>query len=159
VSLIDLSPTIAALAGVRFAKPIDGRDLSPLFRGEAFPRDAVFAEYKDKIDAILTDRYHYIHNPSRYVPQGIPFPTRAQRQNPAFATKPRFTVGAQELYDMHDDPLEQDDLSDFEYKTVEKLAVRIAAFRKNRPWLAPRRITSAERKRELQIQGYVEPDE
>lgn len=47
VSLIDVAPTVTALAGARTPRSYEGRDLGPLLRGEAAPgwRDVITAEF------------------------------------------------------------------------------------------------------------------
>ena len=87
VSLIDLFPTAAALAGSELPRSVQGRDLSDLLsgkrqEGKAF-RDAIFVE-SGGIKAVRTDRYKYLYDHSN---------------------------GLEELYDLSEDPDELHDLA------------------------------------------------
>jgi arylsulfatase A-like enzyme len=157
VSLVDVAPTLCALLNLSLPQPVDGTDLTVLFRGEPLARTRVFTEYADKIHGVLTERYHYIHNPEGFTPQAIPFPTPEERRlRPELSTAPRFRVRRRELYDILDDPLEQYDLADMEQQTWRPLVDEIEAFRTGRKAVVPLRITDKEKLEALKRMGYVE---
>ncbi len=87
VSLVDLLPTVANLAGAPIPRFVQGHDLAPLLKGAAGEgkgwRDAVFSESHD-VKAVRTARYKYLYN---------------QR------------LGIEELYDLDNDPHEQHDIA------------------------------------------------
>jgi len=156
VSLVDVAPTAAAVLGVRLRNPTDGIDLSPLFRGEEIPRTRVFSEYADKIYGVLTERYHYIHNPRNFAPYGEPFPSPEERRaDPDLRRLPRFTVKSRELYDILEDPLEQDELSELETGTCRRLEKEIRGYLAGRKPLEPLRVTGEAALAELSRLGYV----
>ncbi len=62
--LFDIFPTVLARAGIAPVPGIDGRDLSPIWRGEIDGvRDSVFLAYMDEMRAIRDDRYKLIRYP------------------------------------------------------------------------------------------------
>jgi len=157
VSLLDVAPTAASYLGLRFSKPLDGVNLRGLFEGRPLGRKAVAAEYADKIDAVLTDRYHAIYNPTRFSPYGGPFPSpEERRRDPRLAALPRFVVQERELYDMQEDPLEQENLASVERRLWKRLRARITAFRKAHPFRRPLRVGSGAALRVLRQLGYIQ---
>ena len=65
VSLVDLLPTVAAIAGAPIPRFVQGRDLAPLFADPATGatgwRSAVFSETRE-IKAVRTERHKYLYN-------------------------------------------------------------------------------------------------
>ncbi|MCG8590283.1 MAG: sulfatase-like hydrolase/transferase [Proteobacteria bacterium] len=62
-SLIDVFPTVLALAGLEVPDVVQGRDLSPLLRGEAAPRREILAELrlpKRQLRALRSNREKFI---------------------------------------------------------------------------------------------------
>jgi N-acetylglucosamine-6-sulfatase len=95
VQIIDIAPTVLALAGIADTVPRQGRSLVPLLEGAAVPwRSSILLEYyTDQVfprmltmeyQAVRTERYKYIH----------------------YLELP----GADELYDLQTDPFEMDNL-------------------------------------------------
>lgn len=62
--LFDVFPTVLALAKIAPVPDIDGRDLSPIWRGEeAKVRDSIFLAYMDEMRAVRDSRYKLIRYP------------------------------------------------------------------------------------------------
>ena len=157
VSLVDIAPTIASFIGVSFSSKIDGRDLRPLFEGKNFFRKEVMAEYGTKITSVITQRYHAIYNPERFSPYGGPFPSpEERRRDPRLARIPRFVVKERELYDILEDPLEQEDIAQIELSQWKELSKSIFAFRKTHPFRRPLRVGSQAALRVLADLGYIQ---
>lgn len=119
VSNVDVVPTILDLLDEPVPERIEGRSFLPLLTDkEYFPRDQVFAEmtWHDRynpVRAIRTDEYKYIrsfwHLPSVYLTNDV-FVSKAGRE-----VREDLNSGQrpyEELYDLDDDPYEQDDLAD-----------------------------------------------
>ncbi len=85
VSLVDILPTVAGLAGAPVPASVQGRDLAPLLRGDpgAGWRDAVFSE-SGHVKAVRTARHKYLYN---------------------------HRLGIDELYDLETDPGELRDIA------------------------------------------------
>jgi arylsulfatase A-like enzyme len=109
----DLVPTIAELAGIAPLEPVDGTDLSPIWRGERDSvRDAVFLAYEDCQRAVVEPQWKLI----RY-----PF------------------IGYTQLFDLANDPYEMQNLADIpEYADrVDALMERLAQEQKRYGDTAP----------------------
>ena len=62
--LLDVFPTLCALLGVRAPGDLDGRDLSPIWKGEKTKvRDAVFTSFRDLMKAVRDERWKLIRYP------------------------------------------------------------------------------------------------
>lgn len=62
--LLDIFPTLASLTGVPLPGRLDGKDLSPLWRGEASQvRDSVFLGFTDVMRSVRDERYKLIVYP------------------------------------------------------------------------------------------------
>jgi choline-sulfatase len=84
-SNIDVLPTILAMADVEVPDSVEGRDMSPTFAGHTI-QDCVYSEYYHSLDPcrmVRDERYKYIHTEEDIC----------------------------ELYDLHNDPLEQINLA------------------------------------------------
>ena len=73
-SLLDLAPTLCALAGAPVPAGMDGSDMSPLLRrGVRTPRGPVFLFYNEWLNAMRSDRWklhvRYGNNTRTYMPQ------------------------------------------------------------------------------------------
>ncbi|MFW6261665.1 MAG: sulfatase, partial [Spirochaetota bacterium] len=82
VGLIDLNPTLCELAGLDAQPGIDAQSFAPLLRGETQRhRDSVYITLR-RFQAVVTDRYKFVNNYN----------------------------DLDEVYDLHDDPQELDNL-------------------------------------------------
>jgi arylsulfatase A-like enzyme len=62
--LFDIFPTVLAQVGIKVAPNLDGRDLSPIWRGErGTVRESIFLAYMDEMRAIRDERYKLIRYP------------------------------------------------------------------------------------------------
>ncbi len=62
--LLDIFPTVASLAGITAPEGIDGRDLSPIWRGEANGvRDSVFLAFMNQMRSIRVGKYKMTRYP------------------------------------------------------------------------------------------------
>ena len=62
--LLDIFPTLCALAGVEVANGTDGYDLAPVWRGETDSvRDSIFTSFRDVMRAVRDDRWKLIRYP------------------------------------------------------------------------------------------------
>ncbi len=85
VYLRDLFPTLCDLAGLTAVADVDGKSLVPILRGEnEAVRDHVIGYFRDSQRMIRTERWKFVDYPQ---------------------------VGRQQLFDLHSDPLEMNDLS------------------------------------------------
>ncbi len=88
-SQVDLLPTLCELTGVAAPQSLQGKSLAPLLRGEAFEREANFAEY---------------HSKQRWAN-----PIRSVRTNRWKLNV--YLSGERELYDLENDPHETRNLA------------------------------------------------
>jgi arylsulfatase A-like enzyme len=107
VSTIDIFPTALAAAGGKPAG-VDGKDLAPLLRGEAFPARDLF--------------WHYPH----YGNQGG-FPGGAIRSG-NWKLVENYEDGRTSLYDLADDPGERKDLADDQKERVAEMKAKLHAW-------------------------------
>ena len=62
--LLDIFPTLCAVAGVEVPDGTDGHDLSPVWRGETDSvRDSIFTSFRDVMRAVRDDRWKLIRYP------------------------------------------------------------------------------------------------
>jgi uncharacterized sulfatase len=106
-SLLDLTPTLCALAGAPVPAAMDGWDMSPLLRrGTRTPRGPVFLFYNQWLNAMRSDRWklhvRYGNNTRTYMPQ---------------------------LYDVHADPREAYNLAEYRPALVAALQPQLEAVR------------------------------
>lgn len=101
ISSIDLFPTIATAADIKFEHPIDGVDLGPALKGEALKKRSLF--------------WHYPH----YSNQGG-FPGGAVRQGD-FKLVERYEDGRVHLYNLKDDIGETKDLAESKPEQVKQM--------------------------------------
>jgi arylsulfatase A-like enzyme len=108
ISSVDMLPTFAALAGAELptGQPIDGSDLSPLFRGGKIPERALFWHYP----LYLEGPGHTIDLPNgkTYSWRGVP--ASAMRRGD-FKLKEYFEDNSIALYNIRQDPGEQNNLA------------------------------------------------
>lgn len=107
VTTIDIFPTVVAAAG-QTASGLDGRDLSPLLRGQPFPERDLF--------------WHYPH----YSNQGG-FPGGAIRSG-AWKLLENYEDGSVSLYDLEKDPGEKNDLAAQEQVRAREMRQRLHAW-------------------------------
>jgi len=117
VSSVDVLPTVLEAAGLDPPEGVQGRSFLPLLRGEAYmERTAVYAEktyhsYYDPMRAIRTERFKLIRNFETTFRVEVPGDVQ---DGPIFRSSVERYHGAQhplaELYDLHEDPLEQHNL-------------------------------------------------
>jgi arylsulfatase A-like enzyme/tetratricopeptide (TPR) repeat protein len=136
VRLVDLAPTLLALAGAEPLTQIEGRDLMPLVRGEGDDERVAYVETLatqirmgwSPLLGLRTDRYKYIRAP-----------------------RP-------ELYDLHDDPDEELNVAPLQPERVAELdralELRVA---RSRP-VVPDAELSTEDRRRLESLGYLVPE-
>lgn len=94
---IDLAPTILALAGIKPPATMQGRDLSPLIRGEALPwRDSFFYEHT------------YDTNPPR---SPIAQSEGLRTSDWKYIRYPKTDPVFEQLFDLKNDPLERNNLA------------------------------------------------
>jgi choline-sulfatase len=137
VETIDLFPTLMTLMGLPIPSPVQGHDLSPLFRDEpgAQGRDNVFSEYLDSEEAMIrTGRYKLVVGAGQH------------------DRKDGFTTGrapegrSVRLYDLHTDPDENVDLAhepSMQTRVVELKRLMLERFRETwREGLARPRATN-----------------
>jgi arylsulfatase A-like enzyme len=117
-SLVDLMPTLLDLAGVDGPDRMHGRSFAPLIRGQTHqPRDAIFAQityhdYYDPLRAIRTDRHKLIVSFVFNRAFMDPSQTWIRATCPVVPADPVDTRHELvELYDLHPDPLEHDNLA------------------------------------------------
>lgn len=118
IANVDALPTMLEAAGVPLPHNLQGRSLLPLIQGHSYePRDAVYAEktwhsYYDPMRALRTDRYKLIWNFESAFAVEVPADVQ---QGAIFRSSPRAYSGdrtqALELYDLHEDPLEGNNLA------------------------------------------------
>ena len=118
VSNVDVLPTLLEAAGAPIPENIQGRSFLPLLRGEPYEsKDAVFAEktfhsYYDPRRCVRTTRFKLIRNFDASfgteVPGDIQQGPIFRAHSELYSTMPAPPV---ELYDLRDDPLEEDNLA------------------------------------------------
>ncbi|HEU4489001.1 MAG TPA: sulfatase, partial [Actinomycetota bacterium] len=118
IANVDALPTVLEAAGVPLPHNLQGRSLLPLLQGHTYePRKAVYAEktwhsYYDPMRALRTDRYKLIWNFESAFAVEVPADVQ---QGAIFRSSPRTysrdRAHALELYDLHQDPLEANNLA------------------------------------------------
>lgn len=143
ISNVDMTPTLLDLLGIPCRKDIHGRSFRPLLDGGDYqPNEAVFAEktyhtYYDPMRAIRTDRWKLIANfTNTPVIQMSPDLENNAKSYPEIAMAlpadhraPRQPL---ELYDLHADPHELENLAE----SPEHTATRDDLVRRLRQWMA-----------------------
>lgn len=117
---IDLMPTLLEAAGADIPEEIDGHSFLPLIAGDDYqPRESFFCEltWHDRyhpMRGIRTNKYKYIRNfekgPKVYLPLDIHQTLAGQDVRDEYYVPNT----EEELYDLHNDPLEQINLADDE---------------------------------------------
>lgn len=116
--LLDIFPTLCAMVGVDAPEGLDGRDLSPVWRGEsAGSRDSLFTSFRDLMKAVRDDRWKLIRYPrinhaQLFDLQADPHETRNLASDPAQSGRvARMTETMREWQRAvgDDDPLRRDD--------------------------------------------------
>jgi arylsulfatase A-like enzyme len=111
VSLVDVAPTLLALAGAPIPPGLDGVDLAPLWRGEvAAVRDSALSEVEAG-------------------PQGGQGSVAALRDE-HYKLIERMPGGQRQLFDLRDDPAEIKDISRREPRVVKRLLKELRARRR-----------------------------
>jgi len=141
-SLVDLSPTILGLLGLPVPPSFQGHDLLPggQVPGLTEPR-ALFSETNGRIYGVQRDGWRLVLNPGGE-PPGAPGGV--------------YPIEEVELYDLRQDPDEQENLADRQPETVKALAAEIQEWR-DRTHLGeiPSQEMDPERLEELRALGYV----
>lgn len=110
VSLADLAPTMADIAGAPPLAAADGRSLAPLLRGEALADAPVFSmamERQSRFQPLREGHYAVIEGPYKLVLH--------------------LAAGRVELFDLRTDPLEQHDLASRDATTTARLRALLDA--------------------------------
>ena len=155
VSLADIAPTVAGLAGISFPSDADGVDLRVLMAEGRLERDAVFTEFKQEIIGVITASHHYIHNPGLYTPVAVPSVRGGEAPSVWARRELKCTVAARELYDLRADPLQQRDIAREREALCHELAARAEAYAAGRTPRAPEAVASAKDVSALEEMGYV----
>lgn len=161
VSLIDITPTLAAVAGVALPDNLtpDGLDLSPLFDGKSLARRSIFTDFKNKIFGAIQGNYHYISNPqglTLYTAKSGSFPGDPDEQKAIrrkYGRLKQFTVPKEALFDITADPLSQKSIAPQNPDLCKDMAQDIKAFRQSLKAVTAGRI-SEEAQKELKRIGY-----
>jgi arylsulfatase A-like enzyme len=132
VSLVDVAPTILALAGLPAPSNMEGRNLFNRTPDQSWAGQRLFAQYGDRLFCVRTPRWKLIHR------QG----------------------GVDALFDLHRDPGEHHNLVNRHPELAAGLRAEIEAWRAARPRLQqqtpqPAQL-SPEKIEELRALGYVE---
>ncbi len=123
---IDLMPTIARLADAPLPRPVDGRDLGPLLRGEpgaTSPHEALYYYWNRELQAVRSGRWK-LHEPHDY----------QHLKAPGSGGKPGPYVKAhidRALFDLEADPSESKDVSAEHPEVVARLAALADAARRD----------------------------
>ena len=116
--LLDIFPTLCAMAGVDVPDGIDGRDLSPVWRGETDSvRDSIFTSFRDLMKAVRDDRWKLIRYPKVDHTQlfdldADPHETRNLASDPAHASRVAGMMESMRSWQQRvgdDDPLQVSD--------------------------------------------------
>lgn len=145
--IMDAAPTILSLLGIEAPTGWEGRDLGPVVAGaSADTAHVVFAELEDRVVAVRTARWRYLHNPG-----GFDFPLEGGGT---------FRLERGALFDHASDPAELRDVSAGYPEVAGMLRQRIEAWMAAHGWdeasrrHAGRAVPEAVR-RELEALGYV----
>jgi len=106
VESIDVAPTLLAALGVPIPESFQGRSLLPLIAGDPVPAaegGRAFAELGPYIQSIRTGRWHYVYNPRELSSPG------SRRDDTGRGGV--FEIDREELYDMREDPLQQENVA------------------------------------------------
>lgn len=152
VSAIDIAPTFFSLAGLEVLPIFEGKDFSPLLtKPEIKVRDIIYAEdhwhdYEDYTRAVRTERYKYIKNfypdlpntPSADAFVGGTFQAMLKLKDQGLLTEAQLACfisprPSEELYDVHNDPFELNNLAGNpqHQKTLDVLRSELKAIRKS----------------------------
>ena len=137
ISQVDVAPTLLALAGVPPGGAVDGRDLTPLLRGET----AKFETRSIFVEADWRNEKHDIK--------------RAVRRGPYTLHYDRLTHET-ELYDLRSDPGEQRDISNERPEVVEELTAVLAEFASGAVRKGPERKLMHSEAMLLKSLGYID---
>jgi len=117
LSNIDLTPTLLEMVGAPVPPAVQGRSFWPLLCGGQYaPRTEIFSEKNfhdcyDPIRCIRTDRYKYIRSFADGPDLPLPSDIQASIASNHLAGKPARPRPQEELYDLREDPWEQNNLA------------------------------------------------
>jgi len=162
VQSIDIAPTVLELLGASAPEGFQGRSLAPLLRGDALAAAPAFAEIKDQILTVRTDRHRYVFNPSGVQPPRVPGMQLELAGAAELEHLNRVPIGIEELYDVSADRLEQTDLVASRPPALEELRELAAGFQRDRGWSCGQEVDrqaletiDPETRRRLEAMGYV----
>jgi arylsulfatase A-like enzyme len=151
VEAMDIAPTVLGLVGLEIPGEWEGRDLSDVVLGRTeLPADhAAFAELEDRVVAVRTDRWRYLHNPTDF-----DFPLEAGELGTVFPLE------ARELYDLLEDPAERRNVAARLPDVAFQMERRVVDWMDEHGWeeasLRHARLDIPdEARRELEALGYV----
>ena len=150
VESVDLVPTLLrwlAVPPVAGSEGWRGRDLSALLRADAGPapppRELSVAQWGDRIYAIRSLRWLYVHNPARVAPDGPP-------------VAGRYPIAEQELYDLEADPDEQVNVIEAHPEEARELRAALERWQGGLARGQAAVAESDERMAELEALGYID---
>jgi arylsulfatase A-like enzyme len=153
VAAVDIAPTILELLGQPAPAPMEGTSRLSLARGEAGAGGAAatFAEWSDRMLVVGQGNWRYVWNPMEIITYGAPF----QQENGI-----GFRIGAEELYDLATDPLQQENSIGAHPEQAAAMRRLACAFVTERDFSrAARRTVDAEVEARLRSLGYLPSEE
>ena len=129
VSTVDIMPTIFSLMGIPKNEKAEGEDLSPLFNGENYKERPIFSERApfNEYSAIMGNWKYIMRDPLKLDPEEYnnkitPFMLTVLKSDCKESVK-------DELYDLSNDPYEQNNLIGKGYEQEEELANLVRGFK------------------------------
>jgi len=129
VQEIDIAPTVLDILAIPAPKKWQGESLHPLFTNPARDRGPAFAEFKDTMLSVRTNRYRLIYNPSGEKVQWIQDELIEGRTG-----NPFFQYEKEELYDIVEDPKESRNIAAERPEVVQALKQRLGAWQHEYQW-------------------------
>lgn len=122
VESVDVAPTILDFLGIRVPGYFEGRSLRPLLRSgkNAGGFDFAYAEWKNKVLSIRTDKWRYVYNPTGYCPL-------ANNVSP-------FIIEKEELHAVTDDYQDMDNLMSLRPDVARDLKKILFAWKNFKRW-------------------------